>query len=670
MQQKRVLSVLWCAVFAVSLLSGAGFGRAQTGVTVTLTPTEVGVAETAVVEGRIACPAGSCAAFAVTIRFDRAVARVWTARVGPYLGEGALEREALVDNAAGVVRLSFTAQGAPAATGDVLFMLEVGGLIPGEAAFTIEALDITDANGALLASSGQGTTVTVFETGKIAFFSPPDNRWEVVFTSERDGNPEIYVISADGSNPRRLTTNDVLDGGPTWSPDGARIAFHSARDGNLEIYVMNADGSGAQRLTDHPAPDSEPDWSPDGSRIVFVSERDGNEELYVMNADGSNVQRLTDSPGVDTQPAWSPDGQTIAFSSMRDGVAEIHLMNVDGSAVRRITTLYGANGWVPAYSPNGLLMTFQTERDRQADIYRMTNEGAQPLRMTEQSDRLTSTDWSPDGGWIAFMSGRSGYANLYVMDRDAQHTFRLTDEDNENYDPDWRPVFEPLPATCLVRTEFEQFARVRVGPGENRGVFGWLPAQQDFTVIGQVLDEQGKTWWQLDKDEIPGSEFAASLWVAEEEVDEIGNCLNVPPGEIPPIIPGGPPPVIVTPGGWGPCGSCDTCGGPASECVLSPDGMCLWDPKTCAPPTTGECYYLTTQVNPPGSGTIAVRQPPNCDGGYTPGSSVYLNANPNLHWVFWYWSGSCPGASGTAEGIWVTINSTCTAIANFGQVPG
>ena len=49
-------------------------------------------------------------------------------------------------------------------------------------------------------------------------------------------------------------------------------------------------------------------------------------------------------------------------------------------------------------------MTFQTERDRQADIYRMTNEGAQPLRMTEQSDRLGSTDWSPDGG-VAFMSG-------------------------------------------------------------------------------------------------------------------------------------------------------------------------------------------------------------------------------------------------------------------------
>lgn len=665
MQHKRVLSACWCAVFTIALLSGAGLGRAQTGVTVTLTPAEVGVAETAVIEGRIACPAGSCAAFAVTIRFDRAVARVWTARAGPYLGESTLEREVLVDNAAGVVRLSYTAQGAPAATGDVLFTLEVGGLIPGEAAFTIETLDITDANGALLASSGQGTAVTVFETGKIAFFSPPDNEWEVVFTSERDGNPEIYVINGDGSNPRRLTTSDFLDGAPDWSPDGARIAFHSARDGNLEIYVMSADGSSPQRLTDHPASDSEPDWSPDGSRILFVSDRDGNEELYVMNADGSNVQRLTDSPGLDTQPAWSPDGRTIAFSSMRDGVAEIHLMDADGSNVRRITNLFGANGWVPAYSPNGLLMTFQTERDRQADIYRMTNEGAEPLRMTEQSDRLGSMDWAPDGDWIAFMSGRSGYANLYVMDRDAQHTFRLTDETNENYDPDWRPVFEPLPATCKVRTEFDRFARVRVGPGENRGIFDWLPARQDFTVIGQARDDQGKTWWQLDKDEVPDSEFAASLWVAEEEVDEIGNCSAVPQGEIPPIIPdlpgGGPTP----PPGWGPCGSCSTCGGPASECVTSPDGACLWDPATCAPPPGGECFFLTTMVNPrPGmQAYITIGKKPNCpDGGYLPGTQVPLSANPPYRMT---WSGTCPGASGTSPNIIVTMNFSCTAIASW-----
>ncbi len=85
-----------------------------------------------------------------------------------------------------------------------------------------------------------------------------------------------------------------------------RIAFHSDRDGNPEIYVMDADGSNVTRLTNDPADDGFPTWSPDGSRIAFFSDRDGNPEIYVMDADGSNVTRLTNHPALDAVPAWSP----------------------------------------------------------------------------------------------------------------------------------------------------------------------------------------------------------------------------------------------------------------------------------------------------------------------------------------------------------------------------
>jgi TolB protein len=76
-------------------------------------------------------------------------------------------------------------------------------------------------------------------------------------------------MNADGSDQARLTDNLLGNYFPSWSPDGKRIAFTSERDGNSEIYIMNADGSGQIRLTNNKASDGMPTWSPDGKRIVF-----------------------------------------------------------------------------------------------------------------------------------------------------------------------------------------------------------------------------------------------------------------------------------------------------------------------------------------------------------------------------------------------------------------
>jgi TolB protein len=69
-------------------------------------------------------------------------------------------------------------------------------------------------------------------------------------------------MNADGSGWTRLTDNPAIDGQANWSPDGTQIVFSSDRDGNYEIYFMNADGSGQTRLTDNPAGDEIPVWQP------------------------------------------------------------------------------------------------------------------------------------------------------------------------------------------------------------------------------------------------------------------------------------------------------------------------------------------------------------------------------------------------------------------------
>jgi TolB protein len=118
--------------------------------------------------------------------------------------------------------------------------------------------------------------------------------------------------AADGSGVTKLTDNPASDSEPAWSPDGQKLAFTSDRDGDNEVYVMNAaDGSGVTKLTDNPAFDSEPAWSPDGQKLAFTSDRDGLDlgdfDVYVMNADGSGpVDRLTTSASGSRNPDWQP----------------------------------------------------------------------------------------------------------------------------------------------------------------------------------------------------------------------------------------------------------------------------------------------------------------------------------------------------------------------------
>jgi TolB protein len=201
-------------------------------------------------------------------------------------------------------------------------------------------------------------------------WSPDGER--IAFSSLRDGNSEIYVMNADGTNPVRLTKDEAHDWGATWSPDGTQIAFVSERDGDAEIYAMNADGTNQINLTnfafkidenytDRASNERDPAWSPDGQYIAFTSDRDSfvddqgietlNTEIYVMDANGANQTRLTRHIAWDESPAWSPDGEHIVFITSIDAAGwEVYRMKADGANLTNLT-INPADDIAPAWSP-------------------------------------------------------------------------------------------------------------------------------------------------------------------------------------------------------------------------------------------------------------------------------------------------------------------------------
>jgi Tol biopolymer transport system component len=238
----------------------------------------------------------------------------------------------------------------------------------------------------------------------------PGPNGQIAFSSDRDGNYEIYVMNDDGSDVTRLTDDDANDFDPSWSPDGEKIAFVSFRDGsnNMEIYVMNSDGTDQTRLTDnYDALDREPSWSPDGEKISFASNRDGNYEIYVMNADGTDQTRLTDNDdALDREPSWSPDGEKIAFVSDRDSIGE-------GDEVGDVNAIYSMDA----------------------------DDGSDVTRLTDDTRNDLYPSWSPDGEKIVFASNRDTTGEgdeIYSMDADdGSDVTRLTDNDADDREPDW-----------------------------------------------------------------------------------------------------------------------------------------------------------------------------------------------------------------------------------------
>ena len=155
----------------------------------------------------------------------------------------------------------------------------------------------------------------------------PDGKF-LVYTGERDGEFDIYKISAEGGEEIRLTTAKGLDDGPEYSPDGKYVYFNSARGGTMQIWRMKPDGSEQQQITTDEYNNWFPHISPDGKRIVFLSfskevapsDHPFYKQVYLrlMSVDGGKpivIAYVYGGQGTINVPSWSPDNKKVAFVS-------------------------------------------------------------------------------------------------------------------------------------------------------------------------------------------------------------------------------------------------------------------------------------------------------------------------------------------------------------------
>jgi serine/threonine protein kinase len=246
----------------------------------------------------------------------------------------------------------------------------------------------------------------------------------LAFSSNREGNPEIYVVNLDGGSPVRLTRNNANDWLPDWSPDGTRIAFTSNRNGSYDLWVMNADGSGQTAIVATNAWDDYARWAPDGKRLALstTAQTQGvaNSEIHVRQADGRIVQRTT-TVTEDQWPDWSPDGR-IVFTEGDKGSSswDIYVMNANGS--NRALWLGGPTCDVkPTWSPDGRWIAFirnsrdtngngQIDEEDAGDLWVGSAVGGS-LRQLTAGDWAITPAWSPDSREIAFARVRDSNGN-------------------------------------------------------------------------------------------------------------------------------------------------------------------------------------------------------------------------------------------------------------------
>lgn len=238
--------------------------------------------------------------------------------------------------------------------------------------------------------------------------------------SPRDNLREIGMEVAGAG--RWLTRGNSSDRQPAYSPDGKSILFSSNRSGNLDLWLIAREGGTVRRITDDGAEDWDPAFTPDGKKIVWSSGRSGKLEIWIANADGSGAKQISQD-GVDAEnPTATPDGQWIVYNSFNPKAPGIWKVRPDGTQPSQVVKARTA---LPEVSPDGQYVSYLFDTrtpNAEVRVVRLADGKDMGVSIPVRPRRRTSailgrTRWMPDGQAIAFLGqNEEGINGIFVQD--------------------------------------------------------------------------------------------------------------------------------------------------------------------------------------------------------------------------------------------------------------
>ena len=279
---------------------------------------------------------------------------------------------------------------------------------------------------------------------------------KIAFTSNRDGNPEIYIMNPDGSEQTNLTQHNAVDYSPVWSPTGEQILFVSDRHGTRDLYLMNSDGTNVRKVFNKLVGRQHPTWSPDGKKFAY--HRFNKLVIYIASSDGKNDEKLTNG----LWPEWSPDGTEIAFvADEKFAIIAERVLQVENSKIQIINLQTNVEETLlpeeklmlgPAWSPNGTKIAFSWVNpdalpiagkdigDTEA-IYIVNRDGSGLKQIVDADDTAASNPtWAPQGNELVYEKKVFEDKHLFKIDLSDGASKQLTHK-GDNSSADW---FDPM----------------------------------------------------------------------------------------------------------------------------------------------------------------------------------------------------------------------------------